>query len=65
MCSINSKIGVTAFDLILEKQHFRSGPVTCFNDDEVIKLCTLMLESEQVIYLSFFEELINDTCIRL
>ena len=55
MCNINDKIGVKAFDLILEKQRIRSGPVACFHDDELIKLCTLMLESEQVIiHLSFF-----------
>ena len=55
MCNINDKIGVKAFDLILEKQRIRSGPVACFHDDELIKLCTLMLESEQVIiHLSLF-----------
>ena len=49
MCGISGKIGVKAFDLILERQHVHLGQVKCFSDEELIKICTTMtLESEQV-----------------
>lgn len=54
MCTISGKIGVKAFDLILERQRLNFGPGKCFSDDEVIKICTTMLESEQVKFLSTF-----------
>ena len=47
VCNISSKIGAKAFDLILERQRVHSGPVKCFNNEEVIKICTTMLDSEQ------------------
>ena len=48
LCRISNKIDVKAFDLILERQRSDPGPVKCFSDDEVIRLCTQMLESDQV-----------------
>lgn len=48
MCNLSNKIGVKAYDIILERQRLHSGPQKCFNDDEVIKICTTMLESGQV-----------------
>ena len=48
VCNISCKIGAKAFDFILERQRAHSGPAKCFNEEEVIKICTTMLDSEQV-----------------
>ena len=37
-----------AFDLIMERQRSYPGAVKCFNDEEILRLCTQMLESDQV-----------------
>lgn len=48
MCSISEKIGVKVFDIIMERQRPQTGSVKCFSHDEIIKICTTMLESELV-----------------
>ncbi|XP_028406963.1 uncharacterized protein LOC114529377 isoform X2 [Dendronephthya gigantea] len=68
MCSISEKIGVKAFDIIMERQRLQTGSAKCFNDDEIIKICTTMLESDQkdedLVWVRVREALLTLICPR-